>query len=208
MKRIIFFLSIILSANQVVLCQNNLIPYDSTNYKYIADTLFNELGMYFGLADEDGILNIHDTIVEQMYDYERIKECPCLKENENNLISYKSSSYFIKENKCLALFMENNKYKIRTGTLIKENKRGNYEYVFKEKNIEEEKAINLVRLITKEVNRREVPSYDGFLIACDGIEYVFGNEITKEYGVKDNLIGSESISHLIKMLDKMIRKNN
>lgn len=100
MRKIILSIFILIVLNQFLFSQNNkLIPVDSCNYILVADTLIDQ---YEYFSDSNLIFQ---------FDPERIKECPCSKDNENGIVSNKSSSFKIKENKCFFLFNESNKKK-------------------------------------------------------------------------------------------------
>lgn len=186
---IIFFSSISFCRGQNL----NLVPVDSANFEIIADTLIDK---YSFMSDSMRF----DPAIE--------KFCPCNIDSINGIVSFKSSSVFIKSNKCLFIYKIDSEYFIRVGQMTnKKNKRVKYIWEFSVKRIKEKGVDQYISLIKREIAKAEIPKFKSMIILNDGINYTFGNIEQNIFASASTTNWSNSVQKLIYLSERLIRKN-
>ncbi len=171
----------------------NLVPIDSANFEYIGDSLMDRLE---GVSE-----NI-------TFDSDNYKKCPCVFDSLQGIISYQSSSNFIKRNQCLFLFENKDEYFVRVGQMTKnKNTEGEYIWKFSTKPIKEKTAIEYISLINSEVSKAEIPKFKEIYIVMDGTNFTFGNIKQNKFATTPSTNFNDSVEKAIKYSQKIIRKN-
>lgn len=170
----------------------NLVKVDSANFEIIADTLFDKYSI------------MPDSI---SFDPKVEKFCPCNIDSLNGLISYKSSTVFIKNNKCLFIYKIDSDYYIRSGQMTdKKDKQGKYIWEFSIKKIKNNVVVPYISLTKREIAKAEIPRFETIHIVNDGINYTFGDIEQNLFATTPTTNWSNSIEKLIKLSESLIRK--
>ena len=196
------FIAITIILTSAFFCKGqslNLVPVDSANFAIIADSLV------------DGYSIIPSPILPDSIKFnpEIIKICPCVIDSLNGLISYKSSSIFIKSNKCLFLYKTGLEYYIRVGQMTNvKNEYGKFIWKFSTNKMRKETADKYITITENEISKAEVPRYEGFVSVCDGVSYTFGDLTKSEFATTPiPYYYSDSIIELIELSNKLIKRN-
>jgi hypothetical protein len=176
-----------------------LIPVDSSNFIIIKDSL----------------IDIYQTVSESnknfAFDLEKVKYCPCNNGENKGLISFKSSSFLIKQNLCLYIYNVSQNYFIHVGKMTKSrDEKGKHIWKFKTKQITEDKAKELITKYRTVLKNSEIPKYDSwdnYPIVMDGISYTFGDIESNSFSTTPKWDFSESIKEIIKDSEKLVKKS-
>ena len=187
---IVLFLALTLFCNGQSL---NLVPVDSSNFEIIADTLFDKYTF------------IPDSI---KFNPELLKICPCAVNSLNGLVQYKSSSFFIKSNKCLFLYKIDSEYYIRVGqmTNIKDESE-KYIWKFSTNRMKKEIAEQYISMTKKEIDKAEIPRFNTYVIVNDGVSHTFGDLEKRKFATTPITFFSDDVIELIRFSEKLIKKN-
>jgi hypothetical protein len=143
-----YYISIIIIFASVCFCKGqslNLVPVDSAKFEIIADSLVDK---YDGFPDSI------------KFNPETYKSCPCSIDSGKGIISYKSSSNFIKTNKCSFIYRANSDYFIRGGQMTRvKDKFGVYKWVFSVEKLNKEVAEQYISKVKNEINKAEVSRF-------------------------------------------------
>jgi hypothetical protein len=173
----------------------NLVPSDSSNFMIIADTLFDT---HQFISDSSLII----------YDKEINKTCPCIVENSNGIVTYKSGSFSIKNNRCLYLYESDSNYIIRVGQMTSnKDSEEKYRWYFKTNIIEEKVATKLINDIKDEIKKAKVPVFETLMIVHDAPSYTFGDLQNNSFATTPITGYSNSVKKLIKFSNQIISKN-
>lgn len=191
------FITLIIVLTCTFLCKGqslNLVPIDSADFEIIADSLY----------DYNSILP--DSLKKDYH--ESYKICPCRIDSINGLVSYKSSCFLIKNNKCLFLYKTDSMYFVRVGqmTNVKDDS-GKYIWKLSTNKIKREIAEPYITLTKNEIDKAEVPRFKQIMIVYDGCGYTFGNLEKSLYATTPITFYSDSVIKLIELSEKIIRKN-
>jgi len=188
------FITIILTSSFFCKGQSlNLVPVDSANFEIIADSLVDKYSI------------LPDSI---KFSLEAYKICPCVINDVKGLISYKSSSFSIKNNKCLFLYKTDSEYFIRVGQMTNvKDKSGKYIFEFSAKKSKNEIAEQYINKTKKEIDNAEVPRFREFVTVTDGVNHTFGDIENRKYATTPITYFSDSVNELIRLSEKLIKKN-
>jgi hypothetical protein len=169
-----------------------LVPADSANFEIIADTLYDSYSF------------VPDSII---FDSEIYKVCPCKIDSLNGMISYKTSSYLIKRNKCLFIYRSGSDFYINVGQMTKKrDEHGKCIWSFSTKRIKNELAEKYITMTNNEIDKAEIPRFTNHVIVMDGTNYTFGNIEQNEYATTPKTYFSDSVIELIKFSNRLIKK--
>lgn len=170
----------------------NLVPVDSANLEIIADSLFDKYSI------------MPDSI---KFNPEIDKICPCAIDSIIGLISYKSSSCYIKSNKCLFLYKTDSEYFIRVGQMTNvKDKSGKFIWKLSTNKMKKETAEQYIIMTKTEIDKAEVPRFREFVIVTDGVSHTFGDLEKSEFATTPSTFFSDSVVELIKYSEKLIRE--
>jgi hypothetical protein len=184
--------------------KGNLIPLDSSNYIFVGDTLFDEY------SDLNKRRNYSDTNWTYKNEIEKMKKCPCQTENGIGIITFKSYTNLISENKCFYIYKTNNEYQIKIGYMTTDRDSfGECYWQFHKVKIIEKDVSELITLIKNEIAKSEVPRYKKMkdkysVVVFDGTNYVFGDIEKDKFSISPYYYYSESVKLIIKMSDDLI----
>jgi hypothetical protein len=172
----------------------NLVPVDSSNFMIIADTLYD---CYKFLPDD----------ISKGYELEKKKYCPCTLVDSFGVVSFNSSSFFIKYNKCMYIYRSDSDYYARVGMMtINKDDYGKSIWHYSIKKMNKKTALEVISLIRIEILKADIPKYSSVIIANDGVAYTFGDIVNKSFATTPVTGYSDSIIKLIHLSDKLIRK--
>ena len=178
--------------------RKQLIPVDSSNFIIIKDSLID---MYQTVSDS----NMNFT-----FDPEKIKYCPCNNGENKGLISFKSSSFPIKQNVCFYIYQVNQDYFVHVGKKTKSrDAKGKHIWKFKTKSINKDNAKELIKKYKTAIKNSEIPKYvswDNYPIVMDGISYTFGDIESDLFSTTPQWNLSESVMEIIKISEKLIKR--
>jgi len=169
----------------------NLVPVDSANFEIISDSLFDRY-----------------SFIDWKFDSETYKHCPCTIDTLDGIISYYSSSFSIKSNRCIFIYKSVNDYFVRVGQVThKDEETGRFIWEFTTNRLEDKTAINYISIVKNEISKAEVPTYETLYIVHDGVSFTFGDIEKNIFATTPITDFSESLEKTIKLSQKIIRKN-
>jgi len=175
-----------------------LIPVDSSNFVIINDSLVNILQ------------TITNSNMKFDFDPEKINDCPCIFGEKEGLISFKSTSYLIKKNTCFYLYLNKRDYFIHVDKMTKsKDEKGKHIWKFKTKQINGDKAKELITKYRTVIRDSEIPRYDSwgnYPVVMDEISYTFGDIENDSFSTTPRRDFEESIKEIIKNSEKLIKK--
>lgn len=189
------FITITIILTSTFFCKGqslNIVPIDSTNIEIIADTVFDKYSF------------VPDSL---KFSTENYKVCPCLIDSVNGLVSYKSSSFLIKRNKCLFIYKVNSDFYINVGQMTKKrDEHGRYIWSFSTKRLINEIAEDYISKTKNEISKAEIPRFKNHMIVMDGTDYTFGDIEQNEFATTPITYFSDSVIELIKFSERLIKK--
>ncbi len=169
----------------------NLVPVDSANFEIVADTLIDRYAMF------------PDSI---KFNPENYKSCPCTVAGVIGLISYKSSSFIIRKNKCIFLYEKDSVYFVRVGQLeIVNAESKKYQWKLSTRRLQKNKAERYIAFARSEIEKAQIPRFKDFLVVHDGISHTFGDLERNKYATTPVAGWSASVEQLIKMSNFTLR---
>jgi hypothetical protein len=193
------FITITIILTSTFFCKgqsHNLVPVDSANFEIIADTVFD---IYSFLPDS------------VKFSPEIYKACPCLIDSVHGLVSYISTSFLIKRNKCLFIYKVNSDFYINVGQMTKKrDEHGKYIWSFSTKRLKNEIAEEYISKTKNEISRAEIPRFKNHMIVMDGTDFTFGDIEQNEFATTPKTPKthfSDSVIELIKFSERLIKKN-
>ena len=190
--RLIITTIIILSTSFLSKGQSlNLVPVDSANFVLITDSLVDE---YFILPDSI------------KFNTETYKTCPCAIDSIKGLLSYKSTSFIINNNRCLFLYISDSVYYTQVGQLTNtKDEFGKLMWQFSIKKMKKEIAEQYIKKTTYEISKAEIPKLKEFVFTNDRVSHTFGDLKKNKYATTPITDLSNSIIELIRFSEKLIK---
>jgi len=174
----------------------NLVPTDSATFEIIADSLVDRRSF------------LPDSIKFNPVVY---KACPCVMESLENvaeLVSFKRSSFKIESNKCLFISKSDSGYFIIVGQMTNlKDESEKYIWKFSSRKLKTKIAEQYISKTKDEIDKASVPRFQEMLIVHDVDSYTFGDQNKRVYATTPTANYSNSIVKLIKLSEKLIRKN-
>lgn len=171
----------------------NLVPIDSASFEIVGDSLIDRSS---ALTDST------------KFDPEAYKICPCMIEGKKGLVSYRSSSFFVKRNNCLFLYKADSEYFMRVGQVMnRKDASGRFIWKISSNKIKEELAEQYISKIKAEIDKARVPKFREFVIVNDGVSHTFGDLERSKYATTPVTYWSDSVQDLIRLSEKIIKKN-
>ena len=190
------FITIAIILTNTFFCKGqslNLVPVDSANIEIIADTVFDKYSF------------IPDSL---KFSAENYKVCPCLIDSVNGLVSYKSSSFLIKRNKCLFIYKVNSNFYITVGQMTKNrDEHGKCIWSFSTKRLKNEIAEEYISKTKNEISKAEIPRFKNHVIVMDGTNFTFGDIEQNVFAATPKTYFSDSVIELIKFSERLIKRN-
>jgi len=197
MRLIIVIISLIITCN-IHGQSKQLIPVDSSNLIYVNDSIIN---LYQTASDSSSRFR---------FDPEEIKYCPCSIEGEDGIISFKSSSFLIKQNMCFYIYEVNNGYFVRVGKMTKtQDKQENHIWEFKTKSIKQDDVKELLKKYEIAIKKAEIPKYDSrddYPVVYDEMSYIFGDIRNNSFYTTPQWDFSVSVKEIIKISEKLVKR--
>ncbi|HEY9113491.1 MAG TPA: hypothetical protein VIN10_02250 [Bacteroidales bacterium] len=197
MRLILLVLSLIVLQNSFGQSKQ-LIIVDSSNFVIINDSLIDKYKAY------------SDSNMRFTFYTEKIKNCPCNNGEDKGMISFKSSSFLIKENTCFYIYQVIQDYFIHVGKMTKyKDEKGKHVWKFKTKSINEVNALELIEKYKTTIQNSEIPKYDSwdnYPLVMDGISYTFGDIDSNSFSTTPRWDYSESVKEIIKISNKLIKR--
>ncbi len=190
------FITITIILTSTFFCKGqslNLVPIDSANIEIIADSVFDKYSF------------VPDSL---KFSSEIYKVCPCFIDSVNGLVSYKSSSFLIKRNKCLFIYKVDSDFYINVGQMTK--KRDEHRkciWSFSTKRLKNGIAVDYISRTKNEISKAEIPRFKNHVIVMDGTVYSFGDIEQNEFATTPRTNFSDSVNELIKFSQRLIKKN-
>ncbi len=89
----------------------------------------------------------------------------------------------------------------------KKDKRGKYIWEFSIKRIKDKEVDQYSSLTKSEIAKAKIPRFESMLIVNDGISYTFGDIEQNLFASSPTTNWTDSIERLIKLSERLIRKN-